>query len=82
MPWLVQYGPRSLSFIKKKSDVRKIVHENLILKDKIEKAKSSVRIDELLRHQEMVTFSCSLQKFDSWKLTKGFLWTVPHQEQS
>jgi hypothetical protein len=50
MPWLVQYGPRSLNFVSKKNENKKIYHENMILKDKIEKAKSSVRRDDILRH--------------------------------
>ena len=55
IPWLVQYGPRSLNFVSKKNENKKIMQENMLLKDKIEKAKSSVRRDELLRHQEMVS---------------------------
>lgn len=54
IPWLVQYGPRSLNFVRKKTEGRKIMQENLLLKERIERAKSSVRIDEMLRHQEKI----------------------------
>lgn len=55
MPWLVQYGPRSLNFINKKQDEVKINQENQLLRDKIEKARSSVCRGELAKHQEMVS---------------------------
>jgi|LauGreDrversion4_2_1035121.scaffolds.fasta_scaffold202387_1 hypothetical protein len=52
MPWLVQHGPKSLNFILKKHENMKITQENLKLKDRIDKVKSSVRKEEMLRHQE------------------------------
>ena len=55
MPWLVQHGPRSLNFVSKKSETKKILHENLLLKEKIEKARSSVRREDILMHQEKVS---------------------------
>ncbi|TNV85586.1 hypothetical protein FGO68_gene15586 [Halteria grandinella] len=52
MPWLIQYGPRSLNFINKKQEGIRVMQENQMLKDKIEKARSSVGRDEIARHQD------------------------------
>lgn len=56
MPRLVQYGPRSLNFVNKKAEGRRVVQENLMLKDRIDHAQSSVRKEELAKHQEKVGF--------------------------
>ena len=49
---MVQHGPKSLNFVQKKNENNKIMQENLKLKDRIDKAKSSVRREDMLRHQE------------------------------
>lgn len=50
MPMLQQYGPKSLNFVSKKQAIKKIMHENSLLKYKIAQAKSSVTRDDLMTH--------------------------------
>lgn len=47
----MQHGPRSLNFVKKKNENRKIMHENMMLMDKIDKMRpSAVRREEINKH--------------------------------
>ncbi|MFN9905782.1 MAG: hypothetical protein ACK56F_06580, partial [bacterium] len=40
--------------MRKKSEGKKIMHENLMLKDKIINSKTSVNRDEIMKHQEKI----------------------------
>lgn len=52
MPVLQQFGPKSLNFVNKKEELKKINQENEILKLKIINAKSSVPpLDDIAIHQ-------------------------------
>ncbi|CDW82541.1 UNKNOWN [Stylonychia lemnae] len=48
---VVEYGPKSLNFLNKKQEIRKIVQENEMLKNKIASAKSFVSRTEIIQHQ-------------------------------